>query len=144
MDHFQSLDIPSILSLPCACLSPWIIRCLFPAFHHLPHGEARAVPPPAGIHLPRLTLLQAIKLRPPEQGGEKNENRAERAGEGKCGSFRTGPTDKSGQVEMASSSAKCRVPQATRPGERTSSLGRSQEEARLGGSLCRRLGSLGN
>lgn len=52
--------------------------------------------------------------------------------------------DKSGQVEMASSSAKCRVPQATRPGKRTSSLGRSQEEARLGGSLCRRLGSLGN
>uniref|UniRef100_A0A452T8C7 Uncharacterized protein n=1 Tax=Ursus maritimus TaxID=29073 RepID=A0A452T8C7_URSMA len=131
-------------SAPCAYLSPWLLHSLFPAFHHLPNGEAGRSPPQAGIHLPSLTLLQAIKLRLQDRGGEKNENSAERAVEGKWDSFRTGPIDKSGQEEMASSSEKWRAPQTARPGERTSSRGCAQEEARLGGALCRRLGSVGN
>lgn len=106
---------------PCAYLSPWLLHSLFPAFHHLPNGEAGRSPPQAGIHLPSLTLLQAIKLRLQDRGGEKNENSAERAVEGKWDPFRTGPIDKSGQEEMASSSEKWRAPQTARPGERTSS-----------------------
>lgn len=58
---------------------PWIIHSLFTAFHHVPNGDAGRSPPQASIHLPSLTLLQAIKLLLQDRGGEKNENSAQRA-----------------------------------------------------------------
>lgn len=131
------------LFLAPTCLLGLSILC-FPAFHHLPNGEAGRGPPQARIHLPSLTLLQAVKLRLQDRGGEKNENGAERAVEGKWDSFRSRPIDKSGQGEMASSSEKRRALQTARPGEQPSSLGCEQEEAGPGGSLCRGLGSVGN
>lgn len=47
--------------------------------------------PQAGIHLPSLTLSQAIKLLSQDSGGEKNENGAQRAAEGKWDSLRPDP-----------------------------------------------------
>lgn len=79
---------------------------LLPAFHHLPNREAGCSPPLAGIHLPSLTLSQAIKLLLQDRGGEKDENSAQRAVEGKWESLRTGSIDKSGREEMCMKSGK--------------------------------------
>lgn len=59
----------------------------------------------------------------------------QRAEEGKWESLRIRSIDKSGREEMASSFEKWRASQTARPGEWTSLLGGSQEEAWLGGSL---------
>lgn len=58
---------------------PWTIHSLFTAFYHVPNGEAGRSPPQASIHLPSLTLSQAIKLLLQDRGGEKNESSAQRA-----------------------------------------------------------------
>uniref|UniRef100_A0A3Q2I0R5 Uncharacterized protein n=1 Tax=Equus caballus TaxID=9796 RepID=A0A3Q2I0R5_HORSE len=100
---------------------PWIIHSRLPTFHPLPNGEAGPV-----------LLRLAIKLLLQDRGGEKNENSAQRAAEGKWGSFRAGPTDRSGQGEVASSSEKWRAPQEAGPSRQTSLLGCSWEEVRLG------------
>lgn len=67
----------------CLFVFPRILPPLLLAFHHLPNGEAGCSPPQAGIHLPSLTLSRAIKLLLQDRGGEKNENSAQRAAEGK-------------------------------------------------------------
>lgn len=74
----RCLDYPARCLL-CLLLFLCIIHSLFPAFHHLLNGEAGCSPPKAGIHLPSLTLLRAIKRLLQDGGGEKNENRALRA-----------------------------------------------------------------
>ncbi|KAL4700096.1 hypothetical protein H8957_000164 [Semnopithecus entellus] len=120
---------------------------LLPAFHHLTNGEAGCSPPQASIHLPSLTLSEAITLLLQDRQGEKNENSAQGAMEGKWDSFRTGSIDTSGQGEMTTSSEKWRAPPDSKASGVGFPTGLPTGSGQAGGGrrmfLCRRLGSLG-
>lgn len=133
--------------LVCLFVFPWIIHSLLPAFHHLTNGEAGCSPPQASIHLPSLTLSEAITLLLQDRRGEKNENSAQGAMEGKWDSFRTGSIDTSGQGEMTTSSEKWRAPSDSKASGVGFPTGLPTGSGQAGGGsrvfLCRRLGSLG-
>uniref|UniRef100_F7GQ78 Uncharacterized protein n=1 Tax=Macaca mulatta TaxID=9544 RepID=F7GQ78_MACMU len=94
-----------------------------------------------------LTLSEAITLLLQDRRGEKNENSAQGAMEGKWDSFRTGSIDTSGQGEMTTSSEKWRAPSDSKASGVGFPAGLPTGSGQAGGGsrvfLCRRLGSLG-